>query len=117
MRITLFKKKTIRSISLKHFFNEKKVQPNNITVDDESKKFSNQELLDAIKIAKDDLDLAMEHFHYAMTPEIIDGCIYKIKACMEYYQYLLKLAKKQDLTTSYIPYQLKKSSKKEVAVL
>lgn len=115
MRITPFKKTTIRSISLKHFFKKNCESPLPvIEYDDEAAKYSNQDLLDAIKIAKDELDLSMEQFHYAMTPEIIDSCIYKIKACTEYYQYLLKLAKKKDLTTTYIPYQLKKNVKNEV---
>ena len=119
MRIVLFKKQTIRSISLKHFFKKhESVQPLLLTVDDdESRRFSDPELLEAVKIAKDELDLALENFNYAVTPEIIDGCIYKIKACMEYYRYLLKIARKRDLTTTYIPYQLKKRCEKEVRVV
>lgn len=115
MSAAIFRKKTIRSVSLKHFF--KKNEPNQPVLDyktlveADSPQLTDQELLDAIKTAKEELDSAMESFDYAVTPEIIDGCIYKIKSCTEYYQYLIKLAKLNDLTTSYIPYRLKKGLK------
>lgn len=118
MRFTLFKKSSIRSISLNHFFKKNSVDyvPTQTQYEDDSERFSNQELLDAIKKAKDELDLATDHFQYAITPQIIDGCIYKIRACTEYYQYLLKIAKQKNLTTTYIPYQLKKRHKSEVPI-
>lgn len=116
MNITLFKKKTARSISFKHFFDkntkDSSVKKTSlITLDTVIDPLSDQELLDTIKSAKEELDFALEKFEFAVDSDIIDGCIYKIKSCTEYYQHLLKIAKQRGISCSYIPYVLKENQK------
>lgn len=52
-----------------------------------------QELIQSIQRAKDEIDTVYNNFQYATDPYMIDSYIYELKALQMKYEYLLKCAK------------------------
>lgn len=60
------------------------------------------ELLANISLAKNDWVNACTNFEHVHEKEIVDYYIYKIRACQEKYEYLIKQAKEKGVKTSHI---------------
>ncbi|WP_330572115.1 YaaL family protein [Petralouisia muris] len=58
-------------------------------------------LLDDLEKAQYDLALAYNRFENAMDPDLIDCCIYQVKALQMRYKFLLTKAKQFDEEDSY----------------
>lgn len=73
----------------------------NLNFDYEATKFNNESqeeiLLKNIKIAKQALDNAYNNFDVVTDPDLIDSCIYEVKAIQMKYQYLINQAKEMNL--------------------
>lgn len=54
-------------------------------------------LLKNIKIAKRALDNAYINFDFVTDPELIDSCIYEVKAMQLKYEYLINQAKEMNI--------------------
>ncbi|MCT4542045.1 MAG: YaaL family protein [Vallitalea sp.] len=54
-------------------------------------------LLKNIKIAKKALDNAYINFDFVTDPELIDSCIYEVKAMQLKYEYLINQAKEMNI--------------------
>ena len=57
-----------------------------------------RELLIEIEATRTRLQTLLINLEYVTDPELLDICIYELKAVQGRYQYLLKLAKKDQLT-------------------
>ncbi|MCT4597604.1 MAG: YaaL family protein [Vallitalea sp.] len=73
----------------------------NLNFDFETTKSNNESqeeiLLKNIKIAKQALDNAYNNFDVVTDPDLIDSCIYEVKAIQMKYQYLINQAKEMNL--------------------
>ncbi|NLL70455.1 MAG: YaaL family protein [Epulopiscium sp.] len=56
-----------------------------------------EELLQALHKVQQELEIANQNFEYATDPQLIDSCIYELKALQLKYEYYLKQAKENDL--------------------
>ncbi|GKX30631.1 hypothetical protein SH1V18_31110 [Vallitalea longa] len=66
--------------------------------DDNSNQLSEEEfLLKNIEIAKRALDTAYSNFDIVTDPELIDSCIYEVKAMQLKYEYLINQAKQMNI--------------------
>lgn len=76
---------------------------NNINAYNEnSNRLSEEEiLLKNIKIAKKALDTAYSNFDVVTDPELIDSCIYEVKAMQLKYEYLINQAKQMNIIAKY----------------
>jgi hypothetical protein len=60
-------------------------------------------LLSEIEKTKLALDLAYANFQYVVEPDLIDCCIYELKAVQMRYKFLLAKAKEYDLNRAVVP--------------
>ena len=58
-------------------------------------------LLNRLTEAKNDLDLAYQHFENATDPALIDSYIYEVNAMQMRYKFLLGRVKSYQLTSSF----------------
>ncbi|GEM_PF-293700 len=56
-----------------------------------------EEILEALHKIQEDLEMAYQNFEYATDPQLIDSCIYELKALQLRYEYYLEQAREQDL--------------------
>lgn len=71
----------------------------NLAMQNEDTNEINEEelLLNNIKIAKRALDTAYSNFDVVTEPELIDSCIYEVKAMQLKYEYLINQAKQMNI--------------------
>jgi len=60
-------------------------------------KSEENEMVDILKKAQADLDIAMNNYEFADEPALVDYYTYNIKAAQMKYEYLLKKAKEQGM--------------------
>ena len=60
-------------------------------------KSEKDEIVDILKKAQADLDIAMNNYEFADEPALVDYYTYNIKAAQMKYEYLLKKAKEQGM--------------------
>jgi len=65
----------------------------------ESKKES--ELIKCLKVAQDELEVAINNYEFAQEPELVDYYTYNIKAAQMRYEYLLKKVKAEKEKLNY----------------
>ena len=70
------------------------------TVTAQSKTSEDAAVVEALREARADWMQALREFDNVRDDEIIDYCIYKIKACQVKYEYFLREAKKRGITTA-----------------
>ena len=58
-------------------------------------------ILDAIELAKNDLDCAYTNFEHAVEPDLIDCYIYQLQSAQLRYKFLLNCAKKAALRNEF----------------
>ena len=58
-------------------------------------------ILDAIELAKNDLDCAYTNFEHAVEPDLIDCYIYQLQSAQLRYKFLLTCAKKAALRNEF----------------
>jgi len=63
---------------------------------------SDQELLDAIRTARQEWHVAQSYFENVSDQELVDYSIYELEAAKRKYMYLLKLAKKEGLVNNQV---------------
>jgi len=62
-----------------------------------SSKSEKNEMMDILKKAQIDLDIAMNNYEFADEPALVDYYTYNIKAAQMKYEYLLKKAKEKGM--------------------
>ena len=58
-------------------------------------------ILDAIELAKNDLDCAYTNFEHAVEPDLIDCYIYEVNSALKRYRFLLQQAERMKLCEEY----------------
>ncbi|NLK20616.1 MAG: DUF2508 family protein [Epulopiscium sp.] len=57
-----------------------------------------EEIKNALRKIKNEIDLAYHRFENAMDKELVDSCIYEMKALQKKYEFYLKKAKEKDIS-------------------
>ena len=63
----------------------------------EKEKQRESELIKNLKIAQDELEMAVNNYEFAKEPELVDYYTYNIKAAQMKYEYLLRKAKEKGM--------------------
>ena len=63
----------------------------------EKEKPKENELIKNLRIAQDELDVAIHNYEFAKEPELVDYYTYNIKAAQMKYEYLLRKAKENGM--------------------
>ena len=63
----------------------------------EKEKQKTNELIKNLKIAQNELEVAVNNYEYAKEPELVDYYTYNIKAAQARYEYLLKIIKAENI--------------------
>jgi len=61
------------------------------------KKVKNNELLNNLKNAQDELEIAVNNYEFANDPALVDYYTYNIKAAQMRYEYLLRKVKEENI--------------------